>query len=211
MSPEYFGQLLIVGTSMGRKKRNPIGVYDDGILCISCDNKIGVYDEYAAQFLNGVQLETHPSGAGWLATGINQPLLKLFCISYLWRASITSRKEFVGVSLGAKHERAIKELILNNSHGSINQYSVVFAKFNGSNDTVGGLLFPAKTRIGNILYYEAYLPKLYKFWVKVDSREDQDMTNFSLGAQNEMIIFDKGDFESSREKSIMVRAVMNSR
>lgn len=71
-------------------------------------------------------------------------------------------------------------------------------------------MFPAKTKIRNLTFYEGYLPSFYKFWIKVDSRKDDIMSNVSLGAQHEMFIHDKGDFDSSIEKNLMVKAARTS-
>lgn len=210
MSPEEFGQLLIVGTDMGKKKRAPIGSYDPNILCNSCDNKIGVYDKYALKFIRTAKLEEHPVGVGWLIKSVDSHKLKLFCMSYLWRASITTRSEFRGTSLGGKHEERLRQFILNDDPGSPDDYTVIFARFTSKTGKAAGVMFPAKTKIRNLTFYEAYLPDFYKFWIKIDSRSDTIVSNVSLGAQSEMYVHDKGDFDTSREKSIMVRAAHNS-
>lgn len=210
MSPEEFGTLLLVGTDMGKKKRAPTGSYDQDILCRKCDNQLGVYDDYALSFINTSRLVDHPSGVGWTISNVDHRKLKLFCMSYLWRASITRRKEFSGVSLGNKHEEKIRQLILAVDAGSPDDYTTTFAKFSSLDDSAGGVLFPALTRIKGLNHYEAYLPKLYKFWVKVDSRTDDVLSKVSLGATKDLFVHNKGDFNTSIEKSIMVRAARNS-
>lgn len=210
MSPEEYGKLLIVGTDMGKKKRAPTGSYDTEILCRTCDGKLGEFDKYALRFVNSSTLVDHPSGVGWIIKGVNQNKLKLFCISYLWRASITSRPEFRGVSLGAKHEEIIRCLLLQDAPLRPEDYSTVFAKFVRKDDNFGGVMFPAKTRINNFLYYEAYLPKLYKFWVKVDKRIDPVTSQLSLGTNPDMFVHNKGDFDTSRELGIMIDAARKS-
>lgn len=129
MSAGEFGKLLIVGTDMVKKKRAPSGSYDTNILCKDCDNKIGVYDNYALWFVNNATLENHPIGVGWQVKKVDAHKLKLFCMSYLFRASITERKEFADISLGAKHEEQLRLLILNNNHGKPDDYTVIFARF----------------------------------------------------------------------------------
>ncbi|OGL32411.1 hypothetical protein A3E76_02600 [Candidatus Saccharibacteria bacterium RIFCSPHIGHO2_12_FULL_44_22] len=210
MSPEEFGTLLIVGTDMGKKKRAPTGSYDQDILCRKCDNKLGVYDNYALNFINTSKLVDHPTGVGWTISNVDHKKLKLFCMSYLWRASITERKEFNGVSLGNKHEERIRQLLLAGDAGSPDDYTVTFAKFNSLDDSAAGVLFPALTRIKGLNHYEAYLPKLYKFWVKVDSRTNESFSRVSLGATQDLFVHNKGDFDTSVEKSIMIRAAKNS-
>lgn len=209
MSNDEYGKLLIVGTEM-KKRRAPIGSYDTDILCRDCDNKIGVYDDYALSFVKSVKLTSHPSGVGWTASGVNQDRLKLFCISYLWRASITSRDEFRGVSLGSRHEENIRQLLLNDSAGSPTEYTTIFARFESASDTAQGILFPARTRLRNLNFYEGYLPGLYKFWTKVDSQNDPVLSSVSLGDQPDMFVHNRGNFDTSIERSIMVKAVKTS-
>lgn len=210
MAKDEYGQLLIVGTDMDRKKRAPIGSYDTEILCQSCDNKLGDYDDYAQNFIKESKLIDHPSGVGWTIDNVNHSKLKLFCVSYLWRASITQRPEFIGVNLGVKHEECIRQMLLKNNSQSPLQYTTILAKFENSSDKGEGILFPAKTRIKGLVFYEGYLPGLYKFWVKVDSQEDPTLSYASLGDKEYVFVHNRGDFDTSVERSIMVRAVQKS-
>ena len=131
-------------------------------------------------------------------------------MSYLWRASITTRPEFNGVSLGPKHEGILRTLLVDGNMGTTNEYTTVFSKFTSSTNKGAGILFPARTRINKLTYYEAYLPNFYKFWVKVDSQDDPVISNLSLGDQSDTFVHNRGDFDTSLEKSIMVRAAKNS-
>lgn len=206
MSPDTFGNLLIVGTNMGRKRRAPAGIYDQNILCRDCDNRLGEYDDYGLTFSTSQALVDHPSLVGWSASKVDQQKLKLFCMSYIWRASITDRPEFKGVALGEKHELALKKMIKDGNAGNVDDFSTIISKFNNNNENYGAILFPAKTRLGSIRYYEGFMPYLYKFWIKIDSQVDQDMRTISLGATDPLFVADKGDFHTSKEKQIMWRA-----
>ena len=211
LTPGEYGSLKVVGTDMDRSKRTPIGSYDSNILCPTCDNKIGVYDGYARTFVENSVLVPHASGAGWIIENVDQHKLKMFCISYLWRASITSLPEFSGVSLGGVHEERIRKRILSDDSGSIHDYTVSIQKFSNNDGKYGGILFPAKTKIVGLTCYEAYMPQGYKFWVKVDSRNENKVSGISVGAKEQLFIGDRGNFHISREKAIMVRAVRQSK
>lgn len=211
LTPGEFGSLKVVGTEMERSKRTPIGSYDSKILCRDCDNKIGVYDSYARKFVEHSELIPHPSGVGWSVEGVDQHNLKMFCISYLWRASITSRPEFSGVNLGEKHEEQIRQMIQSDNSGTVNDYTVSLQKFSNTDGKFGGILFPARLKLVGLTSYEGYLPQGYKFWVKVDSQNENKLSSLSVGANEPLFIGDRGDFHSSREKRIMVRAVKRSK
>lgn len=205
-SPKEYGQLFTVGTNRP-KKRAPIGTYDQNILCRTCDNNLGQYDDYVAQFIKRALLIEHPSGVAWTIDGFDQKKLKLFFISYLWRCSITNQEEFSGVRLGDKHENRIRQTLLNNGSTDIDDYIVVMSKFENTEDYAYALLTPAKTRLNGIAYYQCYLPKLYQFWIKVDSRPDPLMQANSLGSSDNILVYNKGDFTTSTEKKIMIEAV----
>ncbi len=211
LTPGEYGSLKVVGTDMDRSKRTPIGSYDSNILCASCDNKIGVYDGYVRRFIECSVLVPHPSGVGWTIDNVDQHKLKMFCISYLWRASITSLAEFKGISLGAVHEGRIRQMILNDNSGGINDYTVSLQRFNNDDGEFGGILFPARTKLVGLTVYEGYLPQGYKFWVKVDSRNEDKVSSLSVGAVEPLFIGDRGNFHTSVEKSIMVKAVRKSK
>lgn len=210
MSTDEFGQLLVVGTDMERKKKTPNGSYDMDILCRTCDNKLGDYDDYALNFVKKTRLLAHPSGKFWTADGVDQSKLKLFCMSYLWRASITTREEFSGIDLGIKHETRIRELLLSGDSGTPDQFTTIFSKFSNADEMIGAIMFPARTHLRKLTYYEGYLPRLYKFWVKVDSQNDEVMSAHSLGAHEVMVIHNRGDFDTSIEKELMVQAARRS-
>lgn len=194
-----------------KKKRTPIGIYDNDILCASCDSKLGVYDKYALDFAKTTPTTRHLSDLGWTLPGIDQQKLKLFCISYLWRASITTKTEFRGVTLGAKHEEAMRKMLLAQDPGGPNDYSLIFARFSSSTDPAHAILFPARTRLRKLTFYEGFLPNFYKFWIKIDSQSDPVLASIDVGAGQDMFVHDKGSFDSSIERKVMVKAVQNGR
>lgn len=210
LSAKEYGQLKIVGTEMDRAKKKPIGSYDDSILCSPCDGKIGIYDKYAKKFVVTSKLVPHPI-AGWTISGVDQHKLKMFCLSYLWRASITRLPEFNGVSLGDLHEEKLRKMILLDDSGTPSDFTTSIRKFESRGSQFGAILFPARTRIRGLTHYEAYLPDGYKVWVKVDSRNDPMIDALSIGAIEPMYVGNHGDFDSSIEKKIMVQAAQRSK
>lgn len=202
---------MMIGTDMDKSIQTPIGSYDINILCASCDSSIGIYDRYASDFIKKSTLTPHPSGLGWLIDNVNQHKLKMFCITYLWRASITTRKEYKGVSLGYVHEDQIRQMILKNDSGSVHDYTVSIQRFSNDDGKYGGILLPAKTKVAGLTCYEGYLPKGYKFWVKVDSRNEDSVSKLSVGYKEQLFVGNRGDFHGSKEEAIMARAAKRSK
>lgn len=75
-------------------------MYDTTILCDACDNKLGEFDRVAIEFCQRNDFRLHPSGVLFMLDEVDQKKLKLFAMSYVWRASITRLKEYDGVHLG---------------------------------------------------------------------------------------------------------------
>ena len=83
-------------------KRSPQGIYDKGILCGPCDNIIGKWDQYAQEVLtmdmSGFTLIAEGQNiGGWERPEYNYELLKLFFISLVWRASISTHSFYAGL------------------------------------------------------------------------------------------------------------------
>jgi hypothetical protein len=93
-------------------KKSPIGVYDQNILCRVCEDKFQQLDDYGYRVLIGSE-DNHEilyqeSGEikGYKFHGVDNNLLKLFFISILWRASISTHSFYSKVELGELEELA---------------------------------------------------------------------------------------------------------
>jgi hypothetical protein len=107
-----------------RVSRPPTGEYECGILCATCDNEIiGGYETYARKALYGKVEEYSsdlPECANFKTTSgvtfthgknVHYKEFKLFLLSILWKASISSRPFFKEVNLGP-YEETIRKMIL---------------------------------------------------------------------------------------------------
>ncbi len=213
--PEYDGRFIMVGPDLPRPINRPTGSYDRTILCRKCDNQLGSLDEVAIQFCKRTDLKPHPSGAAFTITGVDAKKLKLFALSYVWRASITNLDEYKGVSLGVHHEEMIRNMLIENNSGGADDYSVLISKFKLPADKEKWgmhVLNPVANRMDGINLVDVYLPNLYKLKVKVDRRPfTQGMGRMGLGATDEILVLDMGEYTASQEFSIMHRAIMNTR
>ena len=206
----FDGQIIAIHPSRyGKPLRRPGGSYSY-ILCADCDNKIGIYDEYAIKFVESTTLTSDPSRLGWTVENANQKKLKLFCISYLWRASLSSLMEFEEISLGDRHEEKMRVMIDADNAGSTNNYSTLVAKFTSqTNQKLFSkiVMIPATTRLGGVKFYEIYLPNLYKLFVKVDQQVlPKELLKGSLGGSNFLSIYSRGPYENSREYKMLLDA-----
>lgn len=209
---KYDGNFIMVGDNLKSPKRRPTGSYDRNILCDTCDNKLGVLDKVAIDFCKRTDLKPHSSGVAFILSNVDQEKLKLFAMSYIWRASITSLDEFKTVSLGKVHEDRIAEMLRKNDCGSDDDYSVIVARFSLPSDKkIWGkhVLNPTNNRLDGVNIVDAYLPNLYKLIIKVDKRPfEKGLKEFVLGKNDDVLIMNLGDYSQTQEFNIFYRGVM---
>jgi len=102
------------------------GIYEK-LLCGDCEQKLSIWERYASRLLNGgvddeVGLISHRKGNSLHLSGIDYLKFRLFQLSILWRASISSHRFFQHVQLGHHHEELIRELLVSDKPGHSWQY-----------------------------------------------------------------------------------------
>ena len=123
-------------TSKARKQFT--GEYEKDILCSDCDSKIiGTFEDYASKVLYGgrvskddkLELTNYRNEHGVVHTlieNIKYREFKLFLLSILWRASISSREFFKNVNLG-EHEELLRTKIYEGDPMNSQDYPCVIA------------------------------------------------------------------------------------
>ena len=126
-----------------KKRKVQTGVFDKNILCEDCDNKIlgGIYESYAKKSFYGKNLnpEIAPKCKNFknpkngteysICENIQYSKFKLFLLSLLWRASITSQPMFNEVNIGSKHEEILRDYLLNNLCPNEHEYPIFITSF----------------------------------------------------------------------------------
>lgn len=123
------GKVIQLAGERTRIGKSPIGEYDDQIVTVEGEAYFSDGDTYACDCL------IRRGQAGKLYHDGQQPLcieiadfdyrkLKLFFLSLLWRAGVTSRRLFRHVRLGP-HEERIRQLILKKVPGNPEDYAVI--------------------------------------------------------------------------------------
>lgn len=94
------------------------------LLCKSCEQHLNKYESYFADiwFQKKLIPDYIPENISTIS-GLNYSKFKLFHMSILWRAGISTREEFSSVKLGV-HEDLLRQLILDDDPGNPNQYSI---------------------------------------------------------------------------------------
>lgn len=185
-------------------KKAPIGVYDKSILCEECEPLFGGWDNYAQQFLGEEPQGGQPIYVGGELAGYKVPKydfvnLKLFFISLLWRASVSTHQFYQRVRLGP-YEEVARQLIEQRNPGTENDFSVTLAKFDHSLGS--SILDPHRARFDNVNYCRFYLGG-YVAYIKVDKRKaPKPFVDFMLKPVPPLYIICR-NLERSKEWALM--------
>lgn len=139
------------------------GSYEGNLLCNECDNSIiGKYESYSARLINGslkgknkIKTNVWKSIDGIThmdISNLDYPMLKLFLLSLLWRAHISSHDEYSSVKLGPYAEK-IRRALLEVNPGKDDDIIISITKLE---QTAGYSTFigqPLKHKVSNTTCY----------------------------------------------------------
>lgn len=136
-------------------KRSPVGVYDENILCASCENIFGGWDDYAISVFRDESIPYRPVNASGRVQGYlidpDYARLKLYFLSLLWRAGVSKQDYYSKVQLGP-HEENLRAMLLARKPGGVDDYSVFMSVFNANPEEVA-MVEPWKKDIEDVCHY----------------------------------------------------------
>lgn len=125
----------------GYIKKPSTGIYESGILCADCDNKIigDNYENYVSIVFYGGNLQvnedpifetfTDVDGISFTTyKNISYKKYKLFLLSILRRASISTNPFFNSISLGL-HSEILRKMVFEGEPGNIDDYAIAFLTY----------------------------------------------------------------------------------
>lgn len=124
------------------------------LLCGKCEQRLSVHERYVSLLLNGgIPLEAEPQGRLIILRGVDYKALRMFQLSVLWRAAISTLPFFSQVSLGSHQER-IRQMLLNEDPGVPWQYAChMFALVHDGAVQQDLIVQPTRTKIDNVPCY----------------------------------------------------------
>ena len=202
--------LWLVDGSKGIKRESWIGPYEK-LLCRECDNMIGHYDEYGKKIFIDQKPNFYPGTTqALLFENIDSREVKLFLLSLLWRASVSSLPIFSKIRLGPYYEENLRKIILCGDPASDDDFPIFIAKYESrelgeiANKNIQD---PISHRIEGINFCLFFLPNTYQIFIKVDKRKlPGPFEKLSLKNDGSMIILLRGEYE----KSDSFRALLNT-
>ncbi len=155
----------------GKAKRFQAGVKDKAILCSSCDNRFGVWDNYSYQVLDARKADAKFSrGKQAILLSeipINFEKFSLFILSLLWRAAISNEPFYKRVEIG-HHQSVIKDMLKNEFYDVAGFYSTVVSLLKPEkHETI--MFTPYSVTLDGVAVVFFYMPP-FKLMVKVDRR-----------------------------------------
>lgn len=153
-------------------KKRPIGVYDKTILCAHCDNFMGRWDGYAAELLckpleSFGSVEDLKAQQFFCLERVDYVKLKLFFVSLIWRAHLSTQPFFEQVNLGP-FAGVARKMILDEDPGEPNTFGVSMVRY--EDPLAEATMNLAEViRFEGIKCYRLNIPN-YAILVKVDRR-----------------------------------------
>jgi len=155
-------------------KISRIGEYDNNMLCLSCEDIFGTWDNYAAtilitDFASGKfkKVDLRSKRFFYTLSDYDYVKIKLFFLSVLWRAHASSRPFFDNVDLGP-HANKIKQMLMDEDAGSSQDYSVYLVRYYDDLGN-GSMCSPQLRKLDGLNVMQISLGP-YTAFVKVDSQ-----------------------------------------
>ena len=199
---------LITNVEGRYTQKVPKGVYDATIVCEDCERRFSSWDDYGDEiFLKSwdkfEELVHHGEVIGYSLPEYDCPKLKLFFLSVLWRAAVSSHVMFASIDLGPR-EPILRKSILNSDPGDIDYFGVVLQAFDS---TEVGMFNPHPERFSGLRFCRFYLSHVIAF-IKVDSRRfDGLFRSMALGSEKSLKLAQK-NYLTSPERLIMKKLVV---
>lgn len=176
------------------------GDYESDLLCSKCENLIsGKYETYASKVILGglekkqrIEIINYIKEDGLTFTKVSNldcNKFKIFALSILWRASISTRPVFKSVNLGESNEERLREIILNNKTLNNDEFPIFLSTYlNDSTLSKDLIVQPQKkkTHDGHIFYRFIIGGIVYHFFI--DSCSEKILSQ-TIKPSDEMIIF----------------------
>ena len=97
------------------------------LLCSNCETNLSKHEHYASSvFQRKKKLSTSSEGNLIYIEGLEYSTLKLFALSILWRAGVSTLPIFKQVQLGP-HEEQLRQMVLRNNPGAQDTYGFLIS------------------------------------------------------------------------------------
>jgi len=175
------------------------------LLCNKCEIQLSKYEDYAKRVIydnTGIRNEFKDHIE---ISNLDYKKFKLFQLSIIWRASVTSRAEFKDVNLGV-HSEKIRVMLNNEEAGEPNDYGcflIISPKLINEYNFDKLISPPDKVRYGSHRMYRFFFGGI--FWNYIISSHNSNLENKALFIEKDgtlkIILDDKYSVEYMRKEA----------
>ena len=189
-------------------KRAPIGVYDR-FACEGCEKSFQNWDDYATQlfiqdFNQFERTIVDKDVAFYQLKKYKYTELKLFFISLLLRAHLSSHEFYESVDLG-RYEEIARRLVQEGEPGQVDDFTVLLSRWaSGGEDEYFAkvLVSPFREKWGGVNAYRIYLG-LTVACIKVDKRRfSEEFRNIAMAPSRPLYVIER-EFATSKDYAVM--------
>jgi hypothetical protein len=107
--------------------------WDVGLLCSACEDKLNKgYDAYGIAVLKGHVGEVRRNDLGITFSGIDRQRLRMFCLSVLWRVSVSHHNSYSNIDLPFQWEQELHRALQQGSKVRGSMYTVAIYRLRDS-------------------------------------------------------------------------------
>jgi hypothetical protein len=176
--------------SQRKNKRHPKGIYEK-LLCESCELKLSRWENYVSKLLKGgLEFSIKSSDKYHMISEIDSLSLRLFQLSILWRASVSSAQFFGNVTLEC-HEEKIQKLLLLEDYGLTWQYGcIMYALISDQSVLTDLIIQPDRMKCnGHLVYRFIFGGFIWLFFVSNHATPKEVQSYFTSQNNSTKILF----------------------
>lgn len=190
--PEFFykpiyepGHVFYRFSSVDERAKKSYKGLKQKLFCKSCEDIFHEFENYIAPIWASEEIKYRNENGISYIMGLDYRLFKLFQMSIIWRASVSTLPEFGNIKLGEKHETSLREMLLNKIPAKPYQYSCVIVHANDSkmqqfiNSSM--FIFPSFKQGGHRVYPFVFGALIWFFYV---SSHLYDALSFKVLSEN---------------------------
>ncbi|WP_051901504.1 hypothetical protein [Methylotenera sp. L2L1] len=166
------------------------------LLCAACESKLSKWERYASLVLKGgLSLGVERSGNLVIITDIDYSKFKLFQLSILWRASVSTLPFFKNVNLGV-YEEKLRVMLVNSDAGKSNDFGCIMYGLKHEGVVTDLIVQPSRDRLNNITCYR-FVYGGFQWLYMVSSQVNTKYNEAFIQPSGKAVFLVKNIFEAS--------------
>ena len=184
--------------------------FTESLLCEKCEGQFSEYETYVKLLLFGGKLPVKREmnfKESFIMSNIDYRKFKLFLLSILWRASITTHWFFKFVTLG-KDEEIIRQMLLSKESGLSGKYGCAMSSIEFGGELLDSIKIPDEIEIDGEVVYRFIMGGFMWLFVVSDNSNSTTLKKYFLQEDGRQVIlkFKYSDLPFLIEDSQLIRA-----